>query len=299
MGRFLAFCGRVFLFLALLSMALIAAAAALAPVLLVCSDHNSWICSHFFALPTSMWKAIGGWYSRTIICPQAAETCDPRGVVWISSTQSAFQALFGFGVAIQFLGKLWTRCRNILRSLGPQLDSAFLSPEATNRKADEEYQAMVRVRNRRWTKRTRFWVSTTTVFAHTSFLLTALVAGNILILTFYDNRHSLYFSKSLSVAFALAPFVALAVLFAKYWIVTMAVGPALAPGHYWNSYRARRLEAKALAELDSYNGSHFFDPFVDLWHRFQAWRRTAPPEVAASTVASDPPPSDTDNDTTN
>lgn len=238
----------------LVVIAFVIAVTTIQPVLLICTAHRPfWPCASILAWPIDLFSELGKWYASEFVCSPANESCTIN-LPQLGATQSAFQAVFGFAIAINLIGKLWKKCRDTLACIAPDIADALATDPAEVPNADA-HKARLRARSDRWVRWVHKWARSSAVLAHFTFLLTAFVAGNLLLLTIYSS-HELIFSKPMTIAFAIAPFLVAALLYLKVWLVSYT-GPVLAPALYWEKYQSQRLTDKSRKQLELYRDPPF------------------------------------------
>jgi hypothetical protein len=245
---------RVALLISVLLIARLSLIVLEAPISLVCSHSHGEIYCHWLTTAMPDWSEhFGTWVQTTVLCSLAAAKFCAGGLV-TDETQSAFQALFGFALALNLIAAVWRKCRIAFKKLPAALEK--LVHDISELRPAEGALARVQVESRRqlWVPAYRFSVAVTVGTIHLSFMFTAAVAGLVLIIPFVTDIafETLPFGTPQVILFALCPFFAIGLLHADRIIVQSVIVRAIAPVLYWRRYwgtiHAEALELQATSQ---------------------------------------------------
>ena len=274
-------------FVLLACIVLVATAAILAfaaPAELLCSTRQpaAAIC-RVVAVGAPDWlEHFGAWFGYTVLCPIVGGAC--WGRMQLSGTQSAFQALFGFAIILDLVIKISKRCQDAFDGL-PDAMTTMIEDASDQLNLDAaSNRAKIKGRLRLWIPLYSSLIWVTFRLIHYSYLLTAAVAGFVLIGTFVTEPQRLSFGMPQAVVFALGPFIAVLLMHLDLFVVERVIPRSLAPGIYWNRYWGTAY-VESLTDLAAGPSPSRVLPFV--LRRISAWLRRwrasppAPPTAAA------------------
>jgi hypothetical protein len=172
-----------------------------------------------------------------VLCPFAREAACPSGAITLQNTLTEFQALFGFAFATGILVQLTRAATRALKALERKLDAKFKTfrPDLFG----PEDKRLAQGARTRWQPRFMIIVRWTFNTALANFYLTSAVAALAMGETFILADFELRVSKSLSVAFAIAPFLCVFLLFLHYVLCNSVIERGIAPGFYYRRARAK------------------------------------------------------------
>lgn len=253
-GWSLSHAARFGLFLFFLVVVAGAASAAVTPIAFVCSAHD-WIGCNYLSYGFGWVENTFAWYSFALLCPIAAlRKCAPDTISALHM-HAAFEALFAFSVVVGWIADVHKRCRKALRRVVaivnklPDITTRIYFRDATT------YQTRIASRIRRWLPWYRTMTRMTVCFAMAAFVLTAIVAGNMLIVAAAadgEANKTLQFHGAAAVALAFAPFAAILFLYLDLIFLRALLGRALAPAYFYYRWVTLRQERKSIAQVLEY-----------------------------------------------
>jgi hypothetical protein len=167
---------------------------------------------------------LGGLTMQDILCPVAQSGC--LRAITLGHTQSIFQALFTFGIAVSVLLRMRKSVEVSLDSLEEKI--LELASERVE-KYPSELSSHVEAVCDAWKPYFNLPVRCTFGAALVCFYGTAIIAGAFLALTLISDDIVLHFNHPTSVAFALAPFITVMLLYGDMLLCKRGIHTALAP----------------------------------------------------------------------
>jgi hypothetical protein len=147
---------RVALLFSVLLIACLAFLVLEAPISLVCSHSHGEIYCRWFATAVPAWPDhFGAWVQTAVLCSLAAAKRCTGGMV-TNETQSAFQALFGFALALNLIAAIWRKCRIAFKKLPAALEKLVHDISELRPAEGALARLLVEERRRRWVPAYRF-----------------------------------------------------------------------------------------------------------------------------------------------